>query len=80
MTRHLLTLDSLGRDGILVNLELATRLKAIKGMAQDALAGGRVSLYLDLPVGVSSDASVRMSCSSAEARPSPTRPESCPAT
>ena len=49
MTRHLLTLDSLGRDGILVNLELATRLKAIKGMAQDALAGGRVGLIFDKP-------------------------------
>jgi ornithine carbamoyltransferase len=49
MTRHLLTLDSLGRDGILVNLELASHLKAIKGMAQDALAGGRVGLIFDKP-------------------------------
>jgi ornithine carbamoyltransferase len=49
MTRHLLTLDSLGRDGILVNLELAIHLKSIKGMARDALAGGRVGLIFDKP-------------------------------
>jgi ornithine carbamoyltransferase len=49
MTRHLLTLDSLGRDGILVNLELATQLKSRKGMARDALAGGRVGLIFDKP-------------------------------
>jgi ornithine carbamoyltransferase len=49
MTRHLLTLDSLGRDGILVNLELATHLKSIKGMTRDVLAGGRVGLIFDKP-------------------------------
>ena len=49
MTRHLLTLDSIGRDGILVNLELATHLKAIKGLAQDTLAGGRLGLIFDKP-------------------------------
>jgi ornithine carbamoyltransferase len=49
MTRHLLTLDSLGRDGILVNLELAIHLKSIKGMARDTLAGGRVGLIFDKP-------------------------------
>jgi ornithine carbamoyltransferase len=49
MTRHLLTLDSLGRDGILVNMELAVHLKSIKGMARDALAGGRVGLIFDKP-------------------------------
>ena len=49
MTRHLLTLDSLGRDGILANLELATHLKSVKGMARDALAGGRVGLIFDKP-------------------------------
>jgi ornithine carbamoyltransferase len=49
MTRHLLTLDSLGRDGILVNLELAIHLKSIKGMTRDALAGGRVGLIFDKP-------------------------------
>ena len=49
MSRHLLTLDSLGRDGILVNLELAIHLKTINGMARDALAGGRVGLIFDKP-------------------------------
>jgi ornithine carbamoyltransferase len=49
MTRHLLTLDSLGRDGILVNLELATHLKSIKGMTRDVLAGGRLGLIFDKP-------------------------------
>jgi ornithine carbamoyltransferase len=49
MTRHLLTLDSLGRDGILVNLELGTHLKSIKGMTRDALEGGRLGLIFDKP-------------------------------
>jgi ornithine carbamoyltransferase len=49
MTRHLLTLDSLGRDGILANLDLAARLKTAKGMAREALAGGRVGLIFDKP-------------------------------
>ena len=49
MTRHLLTLDSLGRDGILLNLELAAQLKARKGMARTALDGGRVGLIFDKP-------------------------------
>ncbi len=49
MTRHLLTLDSLGRDGILVNMELAVHLKSIKGMARDTLVGGRVGLIFDKP-------------------------------
>ena len=49
MTRHLLTLDSLGREGILVNLDLARDLKARKGMAQDALPGGRVGLIFEKP-------------------------------
>ena len=49
MTRHFLTLDSIGRDGIQVNLELATRLKAIKGKTPDALAGGRLGLIFDKP-------------------------------
>jgi ornithine carbamoyltransferase len=49
MTRHLLTLDSLGRDGILTNLDLATQLKARKGMARTALDGGRVGLIFDKP-------------------------------
>lgn len=49
MTRHLLTLDSLGRDGILANLDLAAQLKAHKGMARSALDGGRVGLIFDKP-------------------------------
>ncbi len=49
MTRHLLTLDSLGRDGILNNLDLAAELKARKGMARSALDGGRVGLIFDKP-------------------------------
>ncbi len=49
MTRHLLTLDSLGRDGILTNLDLAAQLKARKGMARTALDGGRVGLIFDKP-------------------------------
>jgi ornithine carbamoyltransferase len=47
--RHLLTLDSLGRDGILVNLALARDLKAAKGMARDAIDGGRLGLIFDKP-------------------------------
>jgi ornithine carbamoyltransferase len=49
MTRHLLTLDSIGRDGILVNLELAGHLKTVKGMARDALPGGRIGMIFDKP-------------------------------
>ena len=49
MTRHLLTLDSLGRDGILVNLALAADLKSRKGMAQNAIPGGRVGLIFEKP-------------------------------
>jgi ornithine carbamoyltransferase len=49
MTRHLLTLDSIGRDGILINLELASHLKTIKGMARDALPGGRIGMIFDKP-------------------------------
>ena len=49
MTRHLLTLDSLGRDGIIANLELAAHLKSVKGMARESLAGGRLGLIFDKP-------------------------------
>jgi ornithine carbamoyltransferase len=49
MARHLLTLDSLGRDGIRHNLDLAARLKSVHGMTRDALAGGRVGLIFDKP-------------------------------
>ena len=49
MTRHLLTLDSLGREGILVNLDMAGRLKSARGMAREALPGGRLGLIFDKP-------------------------------
>jgi ornithine carbamoyltransferase len=49
MARHLLTLDSLGRDGIRHNLDLAARIKAAKGMTRNSLAGGRVGLLFDKP-------------------------------
>ena len=49
MTRHLLTLDSLGRDGIRHTLDLAVRIKSRGGMTRDALAGGRVGLIFDKP-------------------------------
>jgi ornithine carbamoyltransferase len=42
-------LDSLGRDGILVNLALAADLKSRKGMAQNAIPGGRVGLIFEKP-------------------------------
>jgi ornithine carbamoyltransferase len=49
MTRHLLTLDSLGSDGIRQVLDLAAQAKRVKGMTRDALAGGRVGLIFDKP-------------------------------
>jgi ornithine carbamoyltransferase len=49
MARHLLTLDSLGRDGIRHNLEMAARIKTRGGDTRDALAGGRVGLIFDKP-------------------------------
>ena len=49
MARHLLTLDSLGRDGIRHNLEIAARVKTRGGDTRDALAGGRVGLIFDKP-------------------------------
>ena len=49
MARHLLTLDSLGRDGIRHTLDLAVRIKSRRGMTRDALAGGRVGLIFDKP-------------------------------
>jgi ornithine carbamoyltransferase len=42
-------LDSLGRDGILANLALAADLKSRKGMAQNAIPGGRVGLIFEKP-------------------------------
>ena len=47
--RHLLTLDSLGREGILHTLDMARYLKSLKGMARDSLAGGRVGMIFDKP-------------------------------
>jgi ornithine carbamoyltransferase len=49
MVRHLLTLDSLGRDGILHTLEMAHYLKRIGGKAGETLAGGRVGMIFDKP-------------------------------
>ncbi len=49
MARHLLTLDSLGRDGIRHTLDMAVHLKKAQGMARNALAGGRVGLIFDKP-------------------------------
>jgi ornithine carbamoyltransferase len=49
MTRHLLTLDSLGREGITSNLALAAHLKSLKGQAREAVAGGRLGLIFDKP-------------------------------
>jgi ornithine carbamoyltransferase len=49
MARHLLTLDSLGRDGIRHILDLAAHVKSRGGMTRDALAGGRVGLIFDKP-------------------------------
>jgi ornithine carbamoyltransferase len=49
MTDHLLTLDSLGRDGTRAVLDLARRFKASPGSGRDALAGGRIGLVFDKP-------------------------------
>ena len=49
MARHLLTLDSLGRDGIRLVLEHAALIKARHGMTSQTLAGGRVGMIFDKP-------------------------------
>jgi ornithine carbamoyltransferase len=49
MTRHLLTLDSLGRDGIRHTLDLAAYVKKRGGDTREALAGGRVGMIFDKP-------------------------------
>jgi ornithine carbamoyltransferase len=49
MARHLLTLDSLGRDGIRNTLELAAHIKGQHGMSGKALEGGRVGMIFDKP-------------------------------
>jgi len=49
MTRHLLTLDSLGAEGIRHTLEMAAHIKGRHGMTGETLAGGRVGLIFDKP-------------------------------
>jgi ornithine carbamoyltransferase len=49
MTRHLLTLDSLGRDRIRHTLDLAAYVKKQGGETHEALAGGRVGMIFDKP-------------------------------
>jgi ornithine carbamoyltransferase len=49
MARHLLTLDSLGRDGIHHTLELAAHIKAHPGTTMRTLEGGRVGMIFDKP-------------------------------
>jgi ornithine carbamoyltransferase len=49
MAKHMLTLDSLGSDGIRRVLELAVRIKNLEGMTPDWLPGGRVGLIFDKP-------------------------------
>ena len=49
MVRHLLTLDSLGRDGIRHTLELAAHIKTRHGMTGKSLEGGRVGMIFDKP-------------------------------
>jgi ornithine carbamoyltransferase len=49
MTRHFLTLDSLGGDGIRHVLDLAAEAKKRKGMTRGSLEGGRVGLIFDKP-------------------------------
>jgi ornithine carbamoyltransferase len=49
MARHLLTLDSLGREGIEAVLDLAAESKKVKGMTRNAIPGGRVGMLFDKP-------------------------------
>lgn len=49
MARHLLTLDSLGPDGIHHTLELAAHIKSRRGATMRALEGGRVGMIFDKP-------------------------------
>jgi ornithine carbamoyltransferase len=49
MARHLLTLDSLGRDGIRLVLEHGALIKTRHGMTSQTLAGGRVGMIFDKP-------------------------------
>jgi ornithine carbamoyltransferase len=49
MAKHLLTLDSLGSEGIRHVLDLAADAKKLKGMTREALPGGKVGLIFDKP-------------------------------
>ena len=49
MAKHLLTLDSLGSEGIRRVLDLAVQAKKVKGMTREALPGGKVGLIFDTP-------------------------------
>ncbi len=49
MTDHLLSLDSLGREGVREILDLSHRFKSEPGRHRGALAGGRVGMIFDKP-------------------------------
>jgi ornithine carbamoyltransferase len=49
MARHLLTLDSLGREGVREILDLSHRFKREPGRHRGTLAGGRVGMIFDKP-------------------------------
>lgn len=49
MTEHLLTLDSLGREGVRDVLDLSHRFKREPGRHRGALAGGRLGMIFDKP-------------------------------
>ena len=49
MTDHLLSLDSLGREGVREILDLSHRFKREPGQHRNALAGGRVGMIFDKP-------------------------------
>jgi len=49
MTKHFLTLDSLGREGVREILDLSHRFKREPGQHRGALAGGRVGMIFDKP-------------------------------
>ena len=49
MAEHLLTLDSLGREGVREILDLSHRFKREPGRHRGALAGGRVGMIFDKP-------------------------------
>jgi ornithine carbamoyltransferase len=49
MAKNLLTLDSLGSEGIRHVLDLAADAKKLKGMTRESLPGGRVGLIFDKP-------------------------------